>query len=262
MITTLDESPETRDCASLAGPVDVTTGREEEHGSFFPDRDGDGVIDAAGDICAHLGLGDLSNFEQEQIQARLGAFAAFQPRSPAGFYKLHLSNEMERLVALRLLAISNADGAARRAHLPHPLADLSQRGNYSCFRDEMYALGGKMTPYMAIEPGWRVPEVAVLSCEPPYPSLSLTLTLTLALSPSRAGGHPLLRLLAQPAAGGRLLGDEQHALPHSLQRGACHGTGLLTAHLLAYLLADLLACGVSTNHPPATSVVVFGVRQC
>lgn len=56
----------------------------------------------------------------------------------AGFYSLDLSHEMDRLCLQRLLLFSEATKIQRqgRSIFPWPVGDLSQKGNWSCFRNE------------------------------------------------------------------------------------------------------------------------------
>ena len=99
-------------------------------GVFFKDVDGDGTIDASGDICALLGLEYLPEEEQSQIEGALGPWVHFNERNTAGHYRLNLGMKMDRLIATRLLALNNKDANYRRMH---KLEDASQSGNWrSC----------------------------------------------------------------------------------------------------------------------------------
>lgn len=69
--------------------------------------------------------------------------AAMRPLlgNPNGYYVLDMSKEMDRMCLERLLEISATDAANRQeaSKIGHGrTGDLSQKGNYSCFRNEMF----------------------------------------------------------------------------------------------------------------------------
>jgi hypothetical protein len=63
--------------------------------------------------------------------------------APNGYYSLDMSKEMDRLCLSRLITISTTHADIRQrlhpeyANYPH-LGDVSQKGNYSCFRNEFF----------------------------------------------------------------------------------------------------------------------------
>ena len=62
--------------------------------------------------------------------------------APNGYYELDLSNDMDRFCFTRLMEISSTNGALRKernAFFPGTqIGDLSQKRNWSCFRNEYY----------------------------------------------------------------------------------------------------------------------------
>ncbi|KAJ0399254.1 hypothetical protein ATCC90586_010090 [Pythium insidiosum] len=106
--------PEIYDCESMAVPDE-----------FFEDKDKDGKIDVCGDICMVIGLKNLSDLEQAQVEMRVGKWISFNVRNPTGRYRLNMANPIDRRILMRILETNRHD---RRLRQHYKLLDTSQHG--------------------------------------------------------------------------------------------------------------------------------------
>ena len=94
-------------------------------------------------------LAKLNQLERKQVEKKLGQFYYFNSKNPTGHYKLNLSVEFERLVAVRLADVNNTEKLAQRLE---GKLDLTQKGNWENFRNETF--DGEKWVYAS---GWKVP---------------------------------------------------------------------------------------------------------
>jgi hypothetical protein len=83
-------------------------------------------------------LDTLSRADIERLKRALGSLYTFDPMNPTGHYSLDMSVANDSKLMDKLLLISNEEGAYRSSI---QLADTSQEGTYSGFRNEQ--LDGK-----------------------------------------------------------------------------------------------------------------------
>ncbi|GLD92610.1 hypothetical protein PINS_up001189 [Pythium insidiosum] len=105
---------EVYDCESMVIPDE-----------FFEDKDKDGKIDVCGDICMVIGLKNLSDLEQAQVETRVGKWISFNVRNPTGRYRLNMANPIDRRILMRILETNRHD---RRLRQHYKLLDTSQHG--------------------------------------------------------------------------------------------------------------------------------------
>ncbi|EQC29426.1 hypothetical protein SDRG_12889 [Saprolegnia diclina VS20] len=124
------------------------------NGVFFEDKDNDGKIDVCGDITVLVGLQGLDQIEQGYVEQKLGKWIAFNPTNPTGFYRLNMSNFVDRRIMLKLIEANVAD---RRFRAVNKLPDVSQHGNNNGFRNARY----NHKP-ISLDASWSLPRLGVL----------------------------------------------------------------------------------------------------
>ncbi|KAF0701209.1 Aste57867_8283 [Aphanomyces stellatus] len=141
-------------------------------GVFFEDKDNDGKIDVCGDITVLVGLTNLSQIEQGYVEQKLGKWIAFNPANPTGFYRLNMSNYVDRRIMLRLIEANAAD---RKFRLNNKLPDVSQHGTNNGFRNARY----NHKP-IVLDASWSLPRFGVLEFDfvvtrrPPHGAIAIT----------------------------------------------------------------------------------------
>ncbi|KAH9124900.1 hypothetical protein AeMF1_004398 [Aphanomyces euteiches] len=145
------------------GPID---------GVFFEDKDNDGKIDVCGDITVLVGLTELSQIEQGYVEQKLDKWIAFNPSNPTGFYRLNMSNFVDRRIMLCLIDANARDRKFRQANkLPY----VSQHGTHNGFRNARY----NHKP-IVFDASWSLPRFGVLEFDfvvtrrPPHGAIALT----------------------------------------------------------------------------------------
>ncbi|OQS00085.1 hypothetical protein THRCLA_06243 [Thraustotheca clavata] len=142
------------------------------NGVFFEDKDNDGKIDVCGDITILVGLQGLDQIEQGYVEQKLGKWIAFNPSNPTGFYRLNMSNFVDRRIILKLIQANVAD---RKFRAQHKLPDVSQHGNNSGFRNARY----NHKP-ISLDASWTVPRLGVIEFDfvvtrrPPAGAIAIT----------------------------------------------------------------------------------------
>jgi hypothetical protein len=91
----------------------------------------------------HFVLSVIGNNRAEMLRLKKDLGAAMRPLlgNPNGYYVLDLADSMNRMCLERLLEISATDGTRRQESSKigyGRIGDLSQKGNFSCFRNEMF----------------------------------------------------------------------------------------------------------------------------
>ncbi|OQR94794.1 hypothetical protein ACHHYP_00911 [Achlya hypogyna] len=142
------------------------------NGVFFEDKDNDGKIDVCGDITILVGLQGLDQIEQGYVEQKLGKWIAFNPANPTGFYRLNMSNFVDRRIMLKLIEANVAD---RRFRAANKLPDVSQRGDNNGFRNARY----NHKP-ISLDASWSLPRLGVLEFDfvvtrrPPAGAIAIT----------------------------------------------------------------------------------------
>ena len=95
-------------------------------------------------------LAKLNQLERKQVEKRLGQFYYFNSKNPTGHYRLNLSIEFERLVAVRVCEVNVNEKLGQRLV---GKIDLTQKGNWENFRNETF--DGVAFVYA---PAWEIPE--------------------------------------------------------------------------------------------------------
>ncbi|GMI04608.1 hypothetical protein TrVE_jg9920 [Triparma verrucosa] len=80
-------------------------------------------------------LAKLNQLERKQVEKKLGQFYYFNSKNPTGHYRLNLSIEFERLVAVRVAEVNNTEKLAQRLE---GKLDLTQKGNWENLRNETF----------------------------------------------------------------------------------------------------------------------------
>ncbi|RHY21907.1 hypothetical protein DYB25_009733 [Aphanomyces astaci] len=141
-------------------------------GVFFEDKDNDGKIDVCGDITVLVGLTNLSQIEQGYVEQKLGKWIAFNPANPTGFYRLNMSNFVDRRIMFCLIEANAAD---RKFRVSNKLPDVSQFATNNGFRNARYNHKA-----IVFDSSWSLPRFGVLEFDfvvtrrPPHGAIPIT----------------------------------------------------------------------------------------
>ncbi|GMH50206.1 hypothetical protein TL16_g00716 [Triparma laevis f. inornata] len=94
-------------------------------------------------------LAKLNQLERKQVEKKLGQFYYFNSKNPTGHYRLNLSIEFERLVAVRVAEVNNTEKLVQRLE---GKLDLTQKGNWENLRNETF--DGEKFVYTS---SWKIP---------------------------------------------------------------------------------------------------------
>lgn len=96
-----------------------------------------------------------------ETQWRMESFLLFNPQNPTGRYKLKLENSTDFAVAQQLLLLDRWESVVNRRH---NRGDVSQRGNRSQLRNELYQ-GRALHLSVKLLTEWAMPEFGEFECD-------------------------------------------------------------------------------------------------
>uniref|UniRef100_A0A7S1TQ68 EF-hand domain-containing protein n=1 Tax=Phaeomonas parva TaxID=124430 RepID=A0A7S1TQ68_9STRA len=104
---------------------------------------------------AELIMRRLNQLERRHVETLLGNYYFFNGKNPTGHYSVNLAMKYDNLLVQRLMDVNRTEGFIRRKTKKR---DLSQKGNYSCFRNERLN-----DEPIAITVDWQLPDEGLLT---------------------------------------------------------------------------------------------------